>query len=529
MNNKIDSYSELVNTSIGTKMKPIYGTNYELNCGTIEYGGKFYLLEHKDKDKIINFDKNFVFNNTENEDYPSYTSNYKRYSYLDFIFNFNKESCYYHFKNENKYDLRRCNVEIYHDYHKIISNKYTIIEYTNGHINSYGQDANIMKNPLWKIKENDIEYLLMYCEKDTICKLCPQSYQKIIDYENNNNNGNKITWYKHLNGYICSSIGLYIHQIITGCYGNGLGTKNISVDHIDQNPLNNTIENLRIATRKEQEQNSKGIKPGTKRERKHSAKELPIGITQDMMKKYVVYYQEWLDKERTKQRDFFKVEKHPKLDKPWCTTKSNKISIKEKLEEANKVVDDLDNDIYPVKNEINLPKYVSIVINREKPHLVFEKRVEGKRLGLKMVLPEEYDLEEQICILNEKIKEKYNINLFEGTKIDKFKYKLCVDLDDINKNIDKITFNISRYRKYKHTIVFNEFVTQKYAVENVEEWLSEKVTIEYYNKIKDDLFNSLGENVENILIKNRGDLLTDCIFLEELTYLSTHLFIDCGS
>ena len=91
-----------------------------------------------------------------------------------------------------------------------------------------------------------------------------------------------------------------------------------------------------------------------------------------------------------------------------CTTKSTKISIQEKLAQANQVVDDLENDIYPVKNVTNLPKYVSLTVNRDKPHLVFEKRVEGKRLALKMVLPEEYDLQEQICLLNEKIKKKYD-------------------------------------------------------------------------------------------------------------------------
>lgn len=107
------------------------------------------------------------------------------------------------------------------------------------------------------------------------------------------------------------------------------------------------MENLRIATREEQEQNSKGIKQGTKRERKYNAKALPQEITHNMMKKYVVYYFEWRNKEHTSKREFFKVEKHPKLSKPWCTSKSNNVSILEKLRHANKVVDDLDNDIFP--------------------------------------------------------------------------------------------------------------------------------------------------------------------------------------
>jgi len=405
MNNKIDLYFEETNNAITSKMKPIYETNEELNCGIILYGGKKYFIDYKDKDKIINFNKNFIFENIDNEDYPSYTYNYKRFTYLDFIFNYNSDSIYFNFKNGNKYDLRRCNVEIFHYYHKNIVEKYDVIEYIKGHFNASGQDANIMKNPMWKIKENNKEYLLMYCEKDTICKLCSKSYQKILDYEKTINK--KITWYKHQNGYIQCSINLYIHQLIMNCYGNGKGTKTISVDHIDQNPLNNTMENLRIATRKEQEQNTKGIKEGTKRERKHSAKDLPEGITQEIMKKYVVYYHEWLDKEHTKKREFFKIEKHPKLDKPWATTKSEKVSIQEKLNQANKVVDDLDNNIYPEKEEPQLPKYVSLVNMRGKPHLVFEKRVEDKRLNLKMVMPDEYDLQEQLEKLNEKIKEKY--------------------------------------------------------------------------------------------------------------------------
>jgi len=305
--------------------------------------------------------------------------------------------------------LIKINVIPYHYYYKYIMKfNYNIIGYQEGHYHTMGQDANIMKNPIWKILENDKEYLLMYCEIDTICKLCPISYQKIIDYEMKEYNGKKLTWFKQRNGYIMNSYNLYIHQIIMECYGNGKGTKLISVDHIDQDPLNNSYENLRLATRKEQEDNSKGIKEGTKRERKSNAISLPEEITQSMMKKYVVYYHEWLDKEKTKYREFFKVEKHPKLDKPWITTKSGKVSLLDKLQQANKVVEDLENNIYPIKDKPILPTYFSFTIIRETPHLVFEKRVEGKRLNMKMILPEDYDLDTQLEIFKEKIKKKYN-------------------------------------------------------------------------------------------------------------------------
>ena len=178
----------------------------------------------------------------------------------------------------------------FEDIKKYIEDTYIVVEYNNGHVKTIGKDANIMKNPFWKIKENDNETILMYCETTTLIKLCQKSLDKILDYEKSLNN-TKLTWYKGLNGYnqthnSADGKVYYIHQIITGCYGNGKGTKNISVDHIDRDPLNNTLDNLRIATREEQEQNSKGIKTGTKRERKHDAQNLPDGITQEMIKKY---------------------------------------------------------------------------------------------------------------------------------------------------------------------------------------------------------------------------------------------------
>jgi hypothetical protein len=60
----------------------------------------------------------------------------------------------------------------------------------------------------------------------------------------------KLTFHKHVSGYVLSSnSSLFIHQIVTSCHGNGKGTKNISVDHIDRNNHNNNIENLRWCTR----------------------------------------------------------------------------------------------------------------------------------------------------------------------------------------------------------------------------------------------------------------------------------------
>ena len=361
--NKIENNSlEFVTSEI---MKPIYSTNKELICGVIKYNKKTYLLDLDDRDNIINFNKKFVYNNLS-DIYPSYNYNEQTINYLMFLYNFKENNVKYIFKNGNPLDLRKCNVEYYHIYHYEIISTCDIIEYIPGHYSKHGVDPYFMKNPIWKIKENDKEYLLMYCEKDTICKLCPISYQKILDFEQNKNDGKKLTFHKHCNGYILSSTqSLFIHQIITGCYGNGKGTKQVSVDHIDRNPLNNTFENLRIATREEQEKNSKGIANGTKRARKTSAKDLPEGISQEMMKKYVVYYHEWLDKEKTKYRNYFKVEKHPKLEKIWIGTKSNKVSIKDKLDLANKIVTDLEINIYPKKDDIVLPKYVSLVIMRE--------------------------------------------------------------------------------------------------------------------------------------------------------------------
>jgi hypothetical protein len=417
-------------------MKPTYHTNAELNCGIARCNGKDYLMDHSDKDAILNFHKKFSMH-LPTDVYPSYGENSKRIYYLDFLYKYNTEQNCYVFKNGNELDLRRCNVVVYPKYVKSLLEGYNIVESIEGHCKYMGKDAGIIKNPMWKVQDETGEYYIMYCEPGVLVQLCQESLNIIREFEREHNEGIKITWHAHSNSYIQGRVAkmndhLFMHQVIMHCYGNGKGTANKSVDHIDRNTTNNRRNNLRIATREEQQQNTKGIAPGTQRARS-SKKELPEGLT---------YYNfEVYNKEENKTREFFRVE-HPKLETPWCTTKSGKVSILEKLEQANKVSDDLERDIFPKniaktvtitanreggggggatkatfedvsqeengKETIKLPKYVAFTIAREKPHLVFDKRTENGKFNIRMVLPsKEYSMSEQLEKLNKRIVDKY--------------------------------------------------------------------------------------------------------------------------
>ncbi len=249
--------------------------------------------------------------------------------------------------NESNYDdaegilsAKDLNIKRINDIESKIKETMNVIKIKKGHVNQYGVNAGFEKNRIWKIQDDDKIIYLMYCEPNSICILDKDSLKKIRAFEKDNYNGDKITWFKHSNRYIHGTCSLFIHQVITGCYGNGKGTMTISVDHIDQNPLNNCFNNLRIATREEQQANTKSA-DGERRERKHNAKPLPEGLTNSMMKKYVVYYSEKYGKDNNCSREFFKIEKHPKLTKPWISSKSNKIPLLDKLKAANDMVDSL--------------------------------------------------------------------------------------------------------------------------------------------------------------------------------------------
>jgi HNH endonuclease len=392
-------------------------TNLTMN---ITINGRTFLVDSEDKDRYLLSKKSFIYL-AESDTYPCYISTNKKPVFLtDFLFNPEQDRVLLKFSNGDFNDLRRCNVIKYHFYHDIVSQKYDVVEYIPGHCKTMGKDAHKMKNPMWRILEDEKEYLLMYCEVDTLCKLCFEGYNKILEFEKANN-GEKLTWTYHKDAYVSNTDKkLHLHQVILDFYGQGKGTKNGSVDHIDRDKLNNTIQNLRIATQQEQLQNTTGIIPGTKRARNSTARALPDGITQDMMRKYVIYYAE--DYAGCTPRQYFKVES-PKLSKPWISSKSAAISILDKLAQANKVADDLMSGTMPSTPPREFPQYVTTSVQRGFPMLKFEKRkyitaeakkikaetgkdVASERWSLSFRLPDgEYDVEEQMRIMYIKLLE----------------------------------------------------------------------------------------------------------------------------
>jgi hypothetical protein len=399
---------------MNNQIKPKYLINriYE-NSWDIEYSnGKVYIVDEHVFEMLINYTKKFIFIN-DTDTYPSYGINNKHITLIEYIFGFNHELYTYTFRTSNIFDLRHKNIKsiVPKDFIELTKN-YNVVEYlTDGILVRRGKYAGEFKNPICKIlnKYNKEEYLML-CNKNILCRLCPISYQKILDFEKNNTdiNNKKIIWSYHTNGYILGNNSLFIHQVIMNYYWNGQGTKNKSVNHIDQDPLNNTYDNLRVVSQEVQRQNSKGIKEGTKRTRKASAQSLPEEINEYMIKKYVTYNRECYNKEKKLYREFFRVEKHPKLDKDIASSKSENVSILDKLTQVNKIVDDLENDIYPESTK-EFPTYISINNYRDKPHFVYDRRIkEDGRQTLRMVLPEKYDIEEQISIFREKIKTKYD-------------------------------------------------------------------------------------------------------------------------
>jgi hypothetical protein len=173
----------------------------------------------------------------------------------------------------------------------------------------------------------------------------------------------------------------------------------LSIDHVNRNKLDNRRENLCWATQTVQNQNT------GKRSRQFNARDLPVGITQEMLPKYVVYYRECYHKDKDLWREFFKVESHPKLAKPMCGSKSGKFTPVEKLAEIKQKLVDLENDVV---HEKPLPPYHTIQNFRASPNLVYDHRAsDGQRYNLRMKMRAGAEVADEVARLRTKFEKKY--------------------------------------------------------------------------------------------------------------------------
>ena len=220
-----------------------------------------------------------------------------------------------------------------------LSSRYTIIERFPGHIPKLGRSAGEELNWAYRIldTENNEECIGMFCKPHHITLIDKNIWEELSKKYNSS-----ITWYLGSQGYIARTVKekndipyLLLHQLVTKHVGQGKGKQ--SVDHINQNKLDNRLSNLRIVGQGEQNVNRGKVS------RHQNAKELPKEITEPLPK-FCIYYKECYNKEKDLWREFFTIEGHPKQEgKRKATTKSSKVKILDKLNAAKEILAELDN------------------------------------------------------------------------------------------------------------------------------------------------------------------------------------------
>ena len=183
-------------------------------------------------------------------------------------------------------------------------------------------------------------------------------------------------------------------------------------------------------------------KDNSKRSRKYNAVKLPLQLNESMIPKYVVYYKECYNREKQLYREFFKIEKHPIIltKKIYTSSKSNKISILEKLEQIKTILEKIENDELNKDNEskeinecklfhnedqknnkIIMPKYISLKQNltdNNKYYLMYDKKTNSQRLTLKTLYTKDVLLKDNLSNFLQKIDEKFYKNNNLNSNID---------------------------------------------------------------------------------------------------------------
>jgi hypothetical protein len=231
-----------------------------------------------------------------------------------------------------------------------IPDGYRVGERISGIINTRGAKAGIEQN--WgyhAVDPSGEACILLYCNPGVFAIIDSDALEQLRTIHDK-----QVSWYQMQTGYAAChviqdgiSTCLTMHQVLMNYYGHGKG--GLSIDHINSNKLDNRISNLRLATQSEQIENR------GKLSRKYNAKELPAGLEQSDLPKFVIYYHE---RHGNAMREFFTVEKHPiqnlkaegvqdhrtaqLANKRWATTKAKDVSICDKLQQAIEYIAFLD-------------------------------------------------------------------------------------------------------------------------------------------------------------------------------------------
>ena len=343
------------------------------------------------------------------------------------------------FKNDNVNDYRRENLILTYDKRFIDEfidpPNYTIISKGTSYKITDGKFAGQYRNMYWKVKDNlNDTYYLMHIKDDIYTKISKRNIHRILNIDNilninsikpiqiNNINKDKIdvptscrpSWYLNANGYIGTTFrtdnkiyNIYLHQLIMDVHDENLTNFEKTVDHINQDKLDNRCTNLRLCNMSVQNAN-KG-----KAKRRIDACDLPEELNEDLPK-YVVYRKEILDKDTGNFREYFYICNHPKLDKTWESTKSQKVSIKEKLKQIKLKLQEIDGDITQnqylressIENKIDLPIGIRLNIDTTPYKFIFDLRKNDIRYSLNNVLKSS-DLQKELNIFIDTINNKY--------------------------------------------------------------------------------------------------------------------------